>query len=154
MPQPTDSCPLLPARADVPGLPAEVVAGLHAGTWSSAAVRWAVGVSDRLQAAAGSSAEEAARRHDAAGALLLVRAATAALALVSDVGFEAAVRHLSQEYSAAAARVRPLACCEAVDAACGDCCGADAGCRLTGSRCRLPCSCCLLEAPLQRRRRR
>lgn len=95
----------------MPGLPAEVVAGLRAGTWSGAAVRWTVGVADQLAAAAaGASAEEAAQRHDATGALLLVRAATAALALVSDVGFEAAVRHLSQEYSAAAARVRALAC--------------------------------------------
>lgn len=44
--------------------------------------------------------------HDLLHALLLVRAAVASLALVSDVGFEAAVRHLSQEYFAIAAKVR------------------------------------------------
>ena len=43
--------------------------------------------------------------HDATSALGLVRAATAALSLVSDVGFEAAVRHLSSEYFTAASKV-------------------------------------------------
>ncbi|PRW32572.1 type III restriction enzyme [Chlorella sorokiniana] len=45
--------------------------------------------------------------HDATSALGLVRAATAALALVSDVGFEAAVRHLSGEYFTAASKAAP-----------------------------------------------
>ncbi|KAL4424248.1 hypothetical protein ABPG75_001549 [Micractinium tetrahymenae] len=47
----------------------------------------------------------AADGHDVAGALLLVRACVAALALVHDVGFEAAVRHLSQEYAAVALKL-------------------------------------------------
>ncbi|EFN54011.1 hypothetical protein CHLNCDRAFT_58365 [Chlorella variabilis] len=47
--------------------------------------------------------EAAAARHDATCALLLVRAAVAALALAADVGFEAAVRYLSQEYYRVAA---------------------------------------------------
>lgn len=102
---------LLPAAADLPGLPAEVNRMLEAGGWSAAAVRWTVAVAARLQAAVDAGRLEAlheAALHDATSALLLVRAATAALALVSDVGFEAAVRHLSQEFSRVAAKARPL----------------------------------------------
>lgn len=48
--------------------------------------------------------------HDAISTLRLVRAATAALALVADVGYEAAVRYLSQEYYHVAATVRHCLC--------------------------------------------
>ena len=103
---------------------------LIAGRWCSTAARWTVQVAEGLQAAPGPTAssstapggyggqaerpaavveEAAAARHDATCALLLVRAAVAALALAADVGFEAAVRYLSQEYYRVAAMVR-LAC--------------------------------------------
>ena len=112
------------------GLPSEVEAMLIAGRWCSTAARWTVQVAEGLQAAPGPTAssstapggyggqaerpaavveEAAAARHDATCALLLVRAAVAALALAADVGFEAAVRYLSQEYYRVAAMVR-LAC--------------------------------------------
>lgn len=95
---------------------------LVAGKWCSTAASWTVAAAAGLQAAA--SAESApqggstskwpaagaatgaeAARHDATSALLLVRAAVSSLALVSDVGFEAAVRYLSQEYYHVAAKV-------------------------------------------------
>lgn len=112
--------------AGIAPLPSEVKGMLAEGRWCSTAVRWTIGVAEELQrraaaevagaavpppgaepssssraAAAGSSGH-----HDALSALVLVRAAVAALALVSDVGFEAAVRHISQEYYSLAARVR------------------------------------------------
>lgn len=98
---------------------------LRAGRWCGTAVRWTVMAAEALQQqrAAGEGASEAggqeapapAHLHDATNALLLVRAAVAALALVSDVGFEAAVRHLSQEYFAVAAKVGCLRLCGAGD---------------------------------------
>lgn len=93
---------------------------LAAGRWTATAVRWTVAAADALQAAsqpggmAGTAQQEpqgaspatsAPADRDLQHALLLVRAAVAALALVSDVGFEAALRHLSKEYFEVAAKV-------------------------------------------------
>ncbi|KAL4856329.1 Endoribonuclease Dicer 1 [Chlorella vulgaris] len=102
-------------------LPSEVNALLEAGKWCNTAANWTVAAAAGLQAAAsaesassaGSSSMQppgtatfaAAARHDATNALLLVRAAVSSLALVSDVGFEAAVRYLSQEYYHVAAKL-------------------------------------------------
>ena len=114
----------LPVPADKLGpLPREVVGMLSEGRWCSTAVHWTVAVAERLKAAQQGGAAQAAQaaqhdssadggvhqaaQHDATNALLLVRAAVAALALVADVGFEAAVRHLCGEYYAVAAKVRP-----------------------------------------------
>lgn len=85
---------------------------LQLGGWSAAVLRWARAVAEQLQGAVldGRLGAASPALHDATTALGLVRAATAALALVSDVGFEAAVRHLSGEYFAAAAKV---GCCGA-----------------------------------------
>lgn len=96
-----------PHTADLPGLPQQVVSMLQAGGWSAAALRWTRSIAERLQAAVldGLLGGSSPAMHDATSALGLVRAATAALALVSDVGFEAAVRHLSGEFFTAATKV-------------------------------------------------
>ncbi len=80
---------------------------LRAGGWSATVIRWTRSIAERLQAAVldGLLTGNSPVMHDATSALALVRAATAALALVSDVGFEAAVRHLSGEYFTAASKV-------------------------------------------------
>lgn len=90
---------------------------LLAGGWSAAALRWTRSIAERLQAAVlgGLLSGSSPAMHDATSALGLVRAATAALALVSDVGFEAAVRHLSGEYFTAASKVGAT-CLDAVEA--------------------------------------
>ena len=100
---------------------------LQAGGWSAAAIRWAAAAAKALQAAATADAMAGsqpriggAALQDACGALAVVQAATAALALVSDVGYEAAVRHLSLEYFAAASKVRQARWCVHGRAACGD----------------------------------
>ena len=97
----------LSLHADLPGLPQQVVAMLRAGGWSATVIRWTRSIAERLQAAVldGLLAGNSPLMYDATSALGLVRAATAALALVSDVGFEAAVRHLSGEYFTAASKV-------------------------------------------------
>ena len=96
---------------------------LAAGRWTATAVRWTVLAADALRTAAHSGGPAAEARqtppvaaaaaaaatlpaavHDLLHGLLLVRAAVASLALVSDVGFEAALRHLSKEYFAVAAK--------------------------------------------------
>lgn len=102
-----------PAAAAAPALPAEVLDMLRAGRWTNTAARWTVTAADALREAASTSASLAGGHeaplplplHDATNALLLVRAAVAALALVSDVGLEAGLRHLSQEFCAVAAKV-------------------------------------------------
>jgi hypothetical protein len=75
-------------------------ASRSSGSTSSAAAPSAA------SAASAAGAAAATRKHDATAALQLARAAVAALALVSDVGFEAAVRYLSQEYYHVASMVR------------------------------------------------
>ncbi|KAI7838087.1 hypothetical protein COHA_008096 [Chlorella ohadii] len=96
---------------DLSGLPQQVVAMLRAGGWSATVIRWTRSIAERLQAAVldGLLTGNSPVMHDATSALALVRAATAALALVSDVGFEAAVRHLSGEYFTAASKAVPSA---------------------------------------------
>lgn len=110
---------------------------LAAGRWTATAVRWTVAAADALRASAhpdGPAAAEApqtppaaaasaaaasepaaatalpAAAHDLQHALLLIKAAVASLALVSDVGYEAALRHLSKEYFAVAAKASGHLC--------------------------------------------
>lgn len=105
---PRPSVPLCDADAVAP-LPAEVLAMLHAGRWCSTAVRWTVDAAQVLSSAGSRGASPALDTaldiHDATSALQLVRAAVAALALATDIGFEAAVCHLSQAYFQVAAKV-------------------------------------------------
>ena len=95
--------PLPAVPAEVAALPAVVRVMLLGGRWCNTAARWTVAGAEAQQAAPRSVAQQ----QDATHALLLVRAAVAALALISDVGYEAAIRHLSQEFYAVAAKV----CC-------------------------------------------
>lgn len=126
------SSPLPPPCTDsVADLPAEVLDMLAAGRWTATAVRWTVAAADALRtsahppdgpaaaeapqtppaaAASATAASEPAAVHDLQHALLLVKAAVASLALVSDVGFEAALRHLSKEYFAVAAKASGHPC--------------------------------------------
>ena len=81
-------------------VPANVREMLQQGIWSSSPGRWAAAQARQL-----THPGQSAQARDLCACLRLMRGAVAALALVSDAGYEAAVRLLSTEYAAAADKV-------------------------------------------------
>ena len=85
-------------------LPQEVRQMLGEGRWCATPANWCLKAAGQLQASA------LPHRHDLTCCLLLVRGAVAAMALVGDTGYEAAVRHLSKECASVAEKVGGIPC--------------------------------------------
>ena len=86
--------------ADEERVPAQVREMLNKGIWSSTPGRWAVRAALRLH-----EPQLKPHQRDLLACLRLVRGAATALALVTDAGYESAVRYLSNEYADVAGKV-------------------------------------------------
>ena len=85
-------------------IPQEVKRMLHRGAWCDAPACWGSRAAQVLSLGEGSSSC-LGRRTDLERCVFLIESANTALAIVSDTGFEAAVRHLSKSFAVVAEQV-------------------------------------------------